>query len=55
MQAIGPVEQTGSALDVAISGDGFFTTDVEIGEDVSELFNYLTGYSRPHRFRRRRW
>ena len=24
--AIGPVEQTGSALDVAISGDGFFTT-----------------------------
>jgi flagellar hook protein FlgE len=24
--AIGPIEQTGSALDVAISGDGFFTT-----------------------------
>jgi len=24
--ALGPIEQTGSALDVAISGDGFFTT-----------------------------
>ncbi len=24
--AIGPIEQTGSALDLAISGDGFFTT-----------------------------
>lgn len=24
--AMGPVEQTGSALDIAISGDGFFTT-----------------------------
>jgi len=24
--AVGPVEQTGSALDVAINGDGFFTT-----------------------------
>lgn len=24
--AIGPIEQTGSALDVAINGDGFFTT-----------------------------
>lgn len=28
--ALGPVEQTGSALDVAITGDGFFTTRSQI-------------------------
>lgn len=28
--AVGPIEQTGSALDLAISGDGFFTTVSEV-------------------------
>jgi len=31
---------------------GLFTTDPEIGADVAELFNYLTGFARPHRYRR---
>ena len=31
---------------------GLFTADRQIGEDVSELFNYLTGYSRQRRWRR---
>jgi len=31
--AIGPIEQTGSALDLAISGDGFFTTKNQVTGD----------------------
>lgn len=31
---IGPIEQTGSALDVAISGDGFFTTKSALSGDT---------------------
>jgi len=31
---------------------GLLTTDEEIGADLTELFNYLTGYSRPIRYRR---
>jgi polyphosphate kinase len=31
---------------------GFFTTDVEIGEDVSELFNALSGFSKQTKFRK---
>jgi polyphosphate kinase len=31
---------------------GFFTTDREIGEEVANLFNTLTGYSRPQRQRK---
>ena len=31
---------------------GIFTSDEEIGEDVTELFNYLTGYSRQVTWRR---
>ena len=26
---------------------GLFTADAEIGDDIAEMFNYLTGYSRP--------
>lgn len=33
--ALGPVEQTGSALDVAITGDGFFTTRSAISNTTS--------------------
>ena len=32
--ALGPIEQTGSALDVAITGDGFFTLRGENGETL---------------------
>ena len=32
--ALGPIEQTGSALDMAITGDGFFTTRSSIGGDT---------------------
>lgn len=32
--AIGPIEQTGSALDVAISGDGFFSTKSSVTGDT---------------------
>ncbi|HEY3240561.1 MAG TPA: polyphosphate kinase [Acidimicrobiia bacterium] len=28
------------------------SADAELGADLSDVFNYLTGYSRPHRFRR---
>jgi polyphosphate kinase len=31
---------------------GLFTTDPEIGADLADLFNYLTGYARPRGFRR---
>ncbi|MEA2682655.1 MAG: polyphosphate kinase [Chloroflexota bacterium] len=31
---------------------GLFTADQAIGEDVTELFNYLTGYSRQRQWRR---
>jgi polyphosphate kinase len=31
---------------------GLFTTDEEIAGDIADLFNYLTGFGRPQRFRR---
>jgi polyphosphate kinase len=31
---------------------GLFTTDPEIGRDVAELFNYLTGFGRPSSYRK---
>jgi polyphosphate kinase len=31
---------------------GLFTVDPEIGEDATQLFNYLTGYAHPRDFRR---
>jgi polyphosphate kinase len=31
---------------------GLFTADTDIGADVAEMFNYLTGYSRPRRYRK---
>jgi polyphosphate kinase len=31
---------------------GLFTADPEIGVDIAEMFNYLTGYSRPRRYRK---
>ncbi len=31
---------------------GLFTADPEIGEDATQLFNYLTGYAHPREFRR---
>ena len=31
---------------------GLFTADEDIGADVADLFNYVTGFSRPQRFRK---
>jgi polyphosphate kinase len=31
---------------------GLFTTDPEVGADVADLFNFLTGFARPHKFRK---
>jgi polyphosphate kinase len=31
---------------------GLFTTDEQIGSDVADMFNYLTGYGRPLRYRK---
>ncbi|HLI32281.1 MAG TPA: polyphosphate kinase 1 [Solirubrobacteraceae bacterium] len=31
---------------------GLFTTDEQIGADIAEMFNYLTGYGHPLRYRR---
>jgi polyphosphate kinase len=31
---------------------GLFTTDEQIGADVADIFNYLTGYGRPSHYRR---
>jgi polyphosphate kinase len=31
---------------------GLFTADRQIGADIAEMFNYLTGYSRPRRYRK---
>jgi len=30
---------------------GLFTADPELGSDIAEMFNYLTGYARPRRYR----
>ncbi len=30
---------------------GLFTTNAEIGDDIAEMFNYLTGYARPSGYR----
>jgi polyphosphate kinase len=31
---------------------GLFTCDPELGSDIAEMFNYLTGYARPRRYRK---
>ncbi len=31
---------------------GIFTADPQIGEDIADLFNFVTGFGRPQRFRR---
>jgi polyphosphate kinase len=31
---------------------GLFTADAEIGSDIAEMFNYLTGYARPRSYRK---
>src|SRR5436190_3758540 len=31
---------------------GLFTADPQIGNDIAEMFNYMTGYSRPRRYRK---
>jgi polyphosphate kinase len=42
-----------NAVTARVYGDlGFFTCDAEITEDVSDLFNALTGYSRKRQYRK---
>ncbi len=42
-----------NAITAAVYTDvGLFTCDPDIGEDVTHLFNYLTGYSRQHEYRK---
>ena len=31
---------------------GLFTCDEEIGADVADMFNFLTGFARPRRYRK---
>ena len=31
---------------------GLFTADAEIGNDIAEMFNYMTGYARPRDYRK---
>jgi polyphosphate kinase len=31
---------------------GLFTTDEKIGRDINDMFNFLTGYARPRRYRK---
>ena len=31
---------------------GLFTCDPDLGSDIAEMFNYLTGYARPRRYRK---
>ena len=31
---------------------GLFTADPDLGADIAEMFNYLTGYARPRRYRK---
>jgi len=31
---------------------GLFTCDPKLGSDIAEMFNYLTGYARPRRYRK---
>ncbi len=31
---------------------GLFTADAELGQDIAEMFNYLTGYARPRGYRK---
>ena len=37
---------------VRVEAMSLMSADAELGDDLSDVFNYLTGYSRPNRFRR---
>jgi polyphosphate kinase len=41
-----------AATAAAYTDLGLFTADPQIGEDATQLFNYLTGYAHPKEFRR---